>query len=275
MLKRIILLFLSILLVVPTGFTITTEDQITESTSFNPVNYRDYISLFYEKLGNETPKPDYLVFKKAITGFFTLKSQNKIKNNLLTIIDFSLSANIERMWIIDVNDMKVIHHNLVSHGQKSGMLYAESFSNTPSSHQSSLGFYLTGEIYYGKHGMSMFLDGLEPGINDKARERAIVMHSADYVSPDFINQYGRLGRSHGCPAIPQEGHKKIIALLSGCSCLYIHHPDPEYHKKTNLQVQDKALAGMLNFLKEAPHIMDQYLALPIVFNPTPKVESLL
>lgn len=275
MIKRIILLWLSVLLAVPTGFTVITENQTPSSTSLELSNYQDYISLFYQKLGNECPKPNYVVFSKAITGFFTIKAQNKIKNNLLTIIDFSLSSNKKRMWIIDVNDMKVIHHNLVSHGQKSGLLYAESFSNTPSSHQSSLGFYLTGDIYYGKHGMSMYLEGLEAGINDKARERAIVMHSADYVSSDFIKQYGRLGRSHGCPAIPKEGHQKTLSLLSGNSCLYIYHNDTGYHQKTNLLAQDKAIAGMLNFMKEAPLIVSKYLSLPLVLDQIPTVETRL
>lgn len=275
MLKRIFLISLSVLLVVPTGFTNITEDQATGSTSFGQINYQDYISMFYHKLGNDAPKPEYMIFSKAITGYFSIKSQNQIENNLLTIIDFSLSANKERMWIIDVNKMKVIHHNLVSHGQKSGLLYAESFSNTLSSHQSSLGFYLTGDIYYGKHGMSMYLDGLEAGINDKARERAIVMHSADYVSTDFINQYGRLGRSHGCPAIPKEGHKEVISLLSGRSCLYIYHPDKAYHQRTNLLAHDKAIEGMLHFMKDSPQIIPQYLTLPIVYSQKTTVGSLL
>lgn len=275
MIKRIILLVLSVLLTVPTGFNIVTEGQVPRSSSLKSSNYQDYISLFYQKLGNEYPKPDYVVFSKAITGFFTITAQNKIKNNLLTIIDFSLSSNKKRMWIVDVNEMKVIDHNLVSHGQKSGALYAESFSNTPSSHQSSLGFYLTGDIYYGKHGMSMYLEGLETGINDKARERAIVMHSADYVSTDFIKKNGRLGRSHGCPAIPQEGHQKTISLLSGSSCLYIYHNDKDYHQKTNLLAQEKAIAGMLNFMKEACLNMPAYLSLPFVANQTLTVKRSL
>lgn len=266
---------LSALLVIPTGFSVITDEHITDSNLISYVHYQEYISLFYQKLGNETPKPDFVVFKKAMTGYFTLKTQNEIKNNLLTIIDFSLSANKERMWIIDVNNMKVIHHNLVSHGQKSGLLYAETFSNTPSSHQSSLGFYLTGDIYYGKHGMSMYLDGLEAGINDKARERAIVMHSADYVSADFIKQYGRLGRSHGCPAIPQVGHKEIISLLSGSSCLYIYHPDKSYHQRANFLAQDKAIEGLLSFMKETPQIIPSYLTLPLVSNQKLTAESLL
>lgn len=275
MLKRFILLSLSVLLVVPAGFTLVTEDQITGTTSISQGHYQDYCALFYQQLGNEGAKPDYAVFSKAITGYFAIKSQNQIQKNLLTIIDFSLSANLERLWIIDVNNMKVIHQSLVSHGQNSGLLYAESFSNTPSSHQSSLGFFLTGDIYYGKHGMSMYLEGLEAGINDKARERAIVMHSADYVSFDFIKQHGRLGRSHGCPAIPQDGHKQIITLLNGGSCLYIHHHDKEYHQKTNLQAQEKAITGMLNFMKETPPFITQHFALPFVFTPATLVETLL
>jgi hypothetical protein len=111
---------------------------------------------------------------------------------------------------------------------------AENFSNTPGSYASSPGFYTTGETYIGKHGLSLTLDGLEMGINDKARARAIVMHGADYVSPDFIRNYGRLGRSYGCPAVPVELSKDIIQTIKGGSCLFIYVPEKSYTSNSQI-----------------------------------------
>ena len=224
-------------------------DKSKESlpVSSNTERIEGYCTTFYGMLRSEASKPDYEVFKKAVTGFFNLKAGDKIEKNILTVIDFSISSNFDRMWIIDMNKMEVVHVSLVAHGRNSGEEFAGSFSNSPSSFQSSLGFYLTGGTYIGKHGLSLCLDGVEPGINDKARERAIVMHGADYVSTDFIKQYGRLGRSYGCPSIPMEDHEKIINMLSGRSCIYIHFPDDKYLNSSGMFTMETALDGMSRF----------------------------
>ena len=211
----------------------------------------DYCSVFFNLLRSDISKPDYDVFKRALTGFFNLKAADNIEKNFLTIIDFTISSRLERMWIIDVNNLEVVHVSLVAHGCNSGEEFACSFSNTPSSCQSSLGFYLTGGTYIGRHGLSLCLDGVEPGINDKARERAIVMHGADYVSRSFIQRYGRLGRSFGCPSIPLENHEKIIRMLSGRSCLYIHFPDNKYLNSSCMFTMETALEGMSSFFTES------------------------
>jgi len=205
----------------------------------------------YNNIGNNKSKPGYEVLRKALTGFFNLESDDRIKKNLLTIVDFSLSSNLDRMWIIDLNRLEVVHSGLCAHGRNSGEEFADSFSNTPSSYKSSLGFYITGETYTGKHGLSLLLDGVESGTNDKARERAIVMHGADYVSRDFISRNGRLGRSFGCPSIAMEDHEKIINMLSGQSCLYIHFPDAGYLQSSSLLIDETALGGMSRFLYES------------------------
>jgi hypothetical protein len=111
---------------------------------------------------------------------------------------------------------------------------AENFSNAPGSNASSPGFYTTGETYVGKHGLSLALDGLETGINDKARARAIVIHGADYVSADFIRNHGRLGRSLGCPAVPVELSKEIIQTIKGGSCLFIYVPEASYTSNSHI-----------------------------------------
>jgi hypothetical protein len=196
------------------------HDKSDDNSSSSADNERiDKICLsYFSLLKSESTKPDYEVFKKALKGFFSLKSTHNIRKNILTIIDFSISSKNERMWVIDMNEMKVLHSNLVAHGRNSGEEFASSFSNSPSSYQSSLGFYVTGDTYIGKHGLSLYLDGVEPGINDNARSREVVMHGADYVSEDFVNRMGRLGRSFGCPSIPVKGHEEIIKLLSNKSC---------------------------------------------------------
>jgi hypothetical protein len=226
------------------------SNYVNPSLSDNNPDTNSYFTWFYKALGSETPKPEYEVFKKALTGFFNMKAGSKIKNNLLTIIDFSLSSNKERLWIIDMNKLKVVNYSLVAHGRNSGDEFPKYFSNKPSSNQSSMGFYLTDDIYYGKHGMSLHLDGVEPDVNDKARERAIVMHGASYVSRDFIRNHGRLGRSFGCPSIPMDNHEEIISLLSGRSCIYIYYPDNKYLDNSPLLTTETVLAGMYSLLSE-------------------------
>jgi hypothetical protein len=239
-------------------YSLNGGDGANKALLINDLNIDRYFSEFYEALGDETPKPEIEVFKNALTGFFNLKAENKVENNLLTIIDFSISSKQERMWVVDMLKMEVVHFSLVAHGRNSGEEFAGSFSNKPSSYQSSLGFYLTDKIYHGRHGMSLYLDGIEPGINDKARERTIVMHSADYVSKDFIRWNGRLGRSFGCPAIPIDNHEKVIKLLSGKSCIYIHYPDEEYFSKSSMFTLESAKEGIAEYLTEIGRTFEIY-----------------
>lgn len=189
----------------------------------------------YNKLNtNNLKAPNFESFSKAIEGYNLLKLSGKIKNNILTLVDFSLSSTEKRLWVIDMNQNKVLFHSLVAHGQNSGEEYANHFSNENNSFQSSLGFFTTAEVYQGIHGLSLKLDGLEKGINDKARQRSIVIHGADYVSEDFIKNHNRLGRSQGCPALPIELSKKIIETIKDKSCLFIYAPNENYNSRTKL-----------------------------------------
>ncbi len=191
--------------------------------------------MVYETLNtNHFELPTKDSFTKALNGYYLLEETGKIKKNLLTVVDFSLSANEKRLWVIDLQTNEILHQTFVAHGRNTGNEYARSFSNIPESFQSSLGFYATAETYFGKHGYSLRLDGLEKNINDKARERAIVIHGADYVSENFISQHGRLGRSLGCPSLPMEESKTIIDLIKEKSCLFIYFPSDEYLTKSQL-----------------------------------------
>lgn len=173
-------------------------------------------------------------FKEALNGFYKLKNQGLLSKNIITLIDFSLSANTKRLWVIDLDTDTILLHSLVAHGRNTGDEYANSFSNAPESYKSSLGFYVTGEVYNGKHGKSLKLDGLEKGINDNARDRAVVVHGADYVSNSFIQNNKRLGRSLGCPAIPLEITNELIGTIRGKSCLFIYYPSESYRRSSKL-----------------------------------------
>lgn len=211
----------------------TTDPKIIASTAKITLETRA-LNLYHSLNANSFKLPQLQSFTKAFEGFFRLQQMGKIENNILTLVDFSLSANTKRLWVIDMDSQTILYHSLVAHGRNSGEEYATQFSNKPESFQSSLGFYITGETYQGKHGYSLRLDGVEPGINDKARERAVVIHGADYVSEEFIRQNKRLGRSQGCPALPKGISEEIIQLIQNKSCLFIYHPSRNYQIASKL-----------------------------------------
>ena len=182
------------------------------------------VSAYNNLNANNFQLPNLESFSEALKGFNSFKDKGYFQKNFLTIIDFSLSSRMKRLWIIDMVQNKIVLNSFVAHGKNSGEDYANQFSNTNESNKSSLGFYATGEVYQGKHGLSLKLDGLEKGVNDNARKRAIVIHGADYVSDNFLKNHSRLGKSHGCPAVPMGLCKKIIETIKDKSCLFIYHP---------------------------------------------------
>jgi len=171
------------------------------------------------------------VFDKAYRGYLNLLNEGKLSDDkhMLTICDFSLSSVQKRMWIIDLDKKKVTMNILVAHGQGSGKEFATSFSNKNSTHKSSLGFYVTGDTYDGDHGVSLKLYGMEPGYNSAAFDRGIVVHGADYVSEQFIeNNENCLGRSWGCPAVPAHLSNTVINTIKDGTCLFIYYPEKKY-----------------------------------------------
>jgi hypothetical protein len=191
-------------------------------------------SVYNTLQANQFELPRQECFSEALKGFYALQEKGIVKRSILTLVDFSLSSNIKRLWIIDLSSNLVLFQTLVAHGRNTGEEFANNFSNTPESFKSSLGFYVTGEVYNGKHGVSLKLDGLDKGLNNNARNRAVVLHGADYVSESFIKNHKRLGRSQGCPAVPVECVSEIISMIKGQSCLYIYHPSIIKTKENNL-----------------------------------------
>jgi hypothetical protein len=173
--------------------------------------------------------------KLALDGYEKLKEQGKLNNvHYLTIIDFSKPSTSNRFYVIDMEQGQLLLQTLVAHGKKSGTVFANTFSNKDASSKSSLGFYVTGKTYIGKHGTTLELEGQEKGINDNAKERAIVIHGANYVSESIAKQQGYIGRSLGCPAVPNDQVNTIIEAIQGASCLFVYAPVKSYMRQSTL-----------------------------------------
>lgn len=209
------------------------DSKIIASVPSNSLELR--CKSIYETLdSNSFSLPKFDVFLAAFQGYEEIQQQGILQNELLTVIDFSLPSTEERLWVIDMSCQRIVLKSLVAHGRNSGLAYATDFSNENESYKSSLGFYLTGEVYNGKHGVSLRLDGLEYGVNHKARERAVVIHGADYVNQKLAKRQGYIGRSLGCPAVPIEVHLQLIQLIKNKSCLFIYHPSRKQLQATKL-----------------------------------------
>ena len=168
-------------------------------------------------------------FDLALKGYNKLLKKRLVHNkNIITVIDFSKPSDQKRLFVIDLRNNKLVYQSLVAHGRKSGLEYATDFSNETDSHKSSIGFYITLQTYSGDHGYALKLKGCEKGFNNKAYDRAIVMHGSEYVTEQFLKSNGYLGRSFGCPALPEKMNKKIIDVVKNGSCLFIYHPSPKY-----------------------------------------------
>lgn len=204
-----------------------------------------YINNLYQQIDfGSFEKLNPAVFEKAYQGFANLKLAHKLnpEKEIISICDYSLSANTKRMWVIDLHEKKVLYNSFVAHGQGTGEEFATEFSNKENSHQSSIGFYITGNTYIGEHGLSLYLHGMDEGFNSAAYERSIVLHGAAYVCESFINQHKRLGRSWGCPAVSTSLAPQLIPLLKEGTCLFVYYPSTQYlsssfwlNKKPNIR----------------------------------------
>ena len=196
----------------------------TGINSFDPEMELIYDSLKLEKKGLRKE-----AFKYAYTGYKKLEGEGKLnKEGIITICDFSQSSRRKRLYLIDLNECKLLLNTYVAHGRNSGGEYAKKFSNKAESLQSSLGFYRTKKTYYGGHGLALTLSGLEPGFNDRAERRKIVIHGSKYIGDNYKRWGKYMGRSFGCPAIPMKQSKLLINTIKNGSCLFIYHPNKNY-----------------------------------------------
>jgi hypothetical protein len=183
----------------------------------------------YTQMNLSATGMNYDVFNNALMGYYGLYNEGRLSDKgVLTVVDFTKPSNEKRLWVVDLTNRQVLHNTYVAHGRNSGEVQAQAFSNEHKSFMSSVGFYVTDDVYFGKHGKSLRLDGMDQAFNSNARDRAVVMHGAEYATEAFMNQYGRLGRSLGCPAVPLGEHESIIDSVKGKTVLYIHSGDQSY-----------------------------------------------
>jgi hypothetical protein len=207
------------------GFTAAASFVINERSK----TISDKASLLYDQLNLEEFGLSEEAFDYAYKGYeYLLEKKAIIDPEYLTICDLSQSSRQKRFYLIDIANNKLVMHTYVAHGHNSGGEYATRFSNKLRSRQSSLGFYVTKNTYVGEHGLSLRVEGMEPGFNDKAYQRAIVVHGANYIGD------GSTGRSYGCPAVPKKESKQIINTIKNGTCLFIYHPDKKYLESSKI-----------------------------------------
>ena len=217
-----------------------TADMSTSSRSFTDIlkSIGGFSGALYNKydewnLANMNISKE--LFNYAVKGYDYLSQKDILHNrDIITIADLSKPSTQKRLYVINVKTGEVLYNTWVAHGRNSGQQYATNFSNSKSSFESSLGFYVTTNTYIGKHGYSLRLNGCEKGFNNNALKRDIVIHGADYVSESFIRQNGFLGRSHGCPAVPAALSKEIIDVIKDGSCLFVYSPSKKYLKQSDI-----------------------------------------
>lgn len=207
----------------------TGENVKTVATEKTTRSIKEEKTGLYDSLNLNAHGLSRQAFEYALAGYNRLLNEGKIfKNNILSILDFSLPSGKKRLFVIDLASGELVFNTYAAHGRNSGSDMATQFSNQPNSFKSSLGFYVTGGTYTGKHGESLRLNGEEEGINDNAMSRGIVIHSAAYADESIVAQQGFIGRSQGCPALPQSIAKNVIEKIKDGSCLFLYSPDKYY-----------------------------------------------
>lgn len=204
--------------------TVLLTSNITSSTLLFAKPGQD-INTQVQHLSHKAPQLNKKVLKLALTAYKNASKRGAVKKPVLTVIDYSLPSNKQRMWVFDLRNERLLYNTYVAHGKNSGVNVAKNFSNRESSKQSSLGTYITKGTYIGHKGYSLNLQGLDRGFNDNAYNRRVVIHGAWYVEPDFIKRAGRAGLSWGCPAIAQTLAKPVINTIKNGSVIFAYYPD--------------------------------------------------
>jgi hypothetical protein len=208
---------------------------VKTKSSAKAVAFAAEASALYQQFDLQEAGLTKKAFEYALKGYYYLLDHHWLnKTNILSICDLSQSSRNKRLYVLDLDQKKVVVNTYVAHGRNSGQEFARTFSNNPSSHKSSLGFYITQGTYYGNNGLSLKIRGMERGFNDRAGGRNIVVHGSQYVGPDFLEMNQFCGRSYGCPAVPADEIETIIDLIKEGSVLFIYHPTKKYITKSKI-----------------------------------------
>jgi hypothetical protein len=181
-----------------------------------------------DALSRIAPHANPKVIGLALAATECATAKGEPPSDRLAVIDYSLPSTEPRLWVFDLARRKLLFRELVAHGRNTGENLARKFSNRPESLESSLGLFRTLGTYVGHNGYSLRMDGLEPGTNDHALDRALVIHGAAYVSSANASRNGRIGRSWGCPAVRKAVAKPLIDTLKGGQYVFSYYPDPRW-----------------------------------------------
>jgi L,D-transpeptidase-like protein len=219
----------------------TKKSEIPVTLTANNTNktasglFAEEASSLYDEIDLKSFGLSEKAFEYAYKGYKYLLNHHTLnRSDVISICDFSQSSRRKRLYVVDMEQKKVLINTYVAHGRRSGSEFAHSFSNNPESHKSSLGFYITEQTYFGDHGLSLKIHGLERGFNDKADRRNIVIHGSEYVGADFLSMNKFCGRSFGCPAVPSSETAQLIQTIKDGSCLFIYYPTKKYIVKSKI-----------------------------------------
>lgn len=229
--KKFLFFFFACTFVIQAQTKKNTKDTDNQYVTFALKKVETSIKAIYDEIEAEEYGLDFEVFRYAYIGYQSLKNQNRLnEKEIFSIIDFSKDANSKRFFTIDLENKQVIYHTYVTHGRKSGDRLTNSFSDIKESNKSSLGFYITGNTYIGSKGYSLQLHGDEKGYNSNMAQRGVVIHTADYANEDYIKRNGRLGRSLGCPVLPENIYKQVIETIKEKTMIFAYYNDAKYLK---------------------------------------------
>ncbi|HMH24349.1 MAG TPA: murein L,D-transpeptidase catalytic domain family protein [Puia sp.] len=197
--------------------------------------FREEVTTLYDQTDLKEMGLSRKALEYALKGYYYLLEHHRLaRTNILSICDLSQSSRNKRLYVVDLEQKKVVINTYVAHGRNSGQEYARTFSNNPRSHKSSLGFYVTEGTYQGNNGISLKIHGQERGFNDRADGRNIVIHGSEYVGSDYLRMNSFTGRSFGCPAVPADEIDTVIDTIKEGSCLFIYHPTTKYISRSKI-----------------------------------------
>ncbi|MGP1479776.1 MAG: murein L,D-transpeptidase catalytic domain family protein [Capnocytophaga sp.] len=224
-------LFLVLLLALSSFLYFANAQKLTKERQLALKKAELNIKDLYNELNAAQYNLSFTAFRYAYIGYQSMRKQRKLNDkDLFSIIDFTKDCNTKRFYTIDLEKMKILYYTYVAHGKKSGERIPTSFSDVVESNKSSIGFYITGDTYNGSNGYSLMLHGDEKGYNSNLAKRSVVIHTADYANENYIARNGRMGRSLGCPVLPENIYKQVINTIKEKTMIFAYYNDAKYLK---------------------------------------------